>query len=577
VPGPVAPGGDGNLRRGEYEPAPETTAAAAAGHRRGVNILPGHGSRGGTLTRFVFRGGETRQSDPPLRGVPLRWRLGLTTSIIVTLVLGSLTFVVQRREIDRGWEERETLLAQIAAPLASDLEAATTAGGLEERIRTFQDAHFRRGYAGLHAVLRDTRGRVAASSRLGPHVAPPPGSLRAEVPIRNVLLPGGSGLLEVWQEGAVFGATIERRWKQWLLSLAVAIASILLSLYVAYQLLIDRPLRRLLDGVRQMEMGYWSGLPIPRGAWEMRWLAYRFRNLGTQLEETVRRLVQAERRAMLGLGPTPAEAADAAAPVPAEEEGTAGSGEDAAFRRKLLRRYLLSRCRYLEARGPGDAAARAAARESWERDVLEAERLGEGPLKSRLEDAALRILEPEAFDDIRRRVASLPAASKSWLRDREVEIRKSLALVPVKHKALQHRVKHPAGIWRKMQSKGLALDQIHDVVAFRIIVPSEQDCYAALAAIHERFEPLLLRFKDYIAEPKANGYRSLHTCVRSSDGLVFEVQIRTLAMHQHAEGGGAAHWRYKASPEWSNGGGGMRGSFAGLSKALRKRRVRDAS
>lgn len=516
--------------------------------------------------------------------MPLRWRLGLTTSIIVTLVLGSLTFEVQRLEIDRGREERETLLAQIAAPLASDLEAAATVEGLGERIRTFQDAHLRRGYAGLHAVLHDKRGRIAVSSRLGPHLAPPPGSLRAEVPIRSELLPGGGGILEVWQEGAVFGATIERRWKQWVLSLAVAIASILLSLYVAYQLLIDRPLRRLLDGVRQMEMGYWSGLPIPRGAWEMRWLAYRFRNLGTQLEETVRRLVQAERRAMLGLGAAPPATPDGAVPAAAGDDGsdgagedaTAGAGEDAAFRRKLLRRYLLSRCRYLEARGPGDAAARAAARESWERDVLEAERLGEGFLKSRLEDAALRILEPEAFDDIRRRVASLPAASKSWLRDREVEIRKALALVPVKHKALQHRVKHTAGIWRKMQSKGLALEQIHDVVAFRIIVPSEHDCYLALAAVHERFEPLLLRFKDYIAEPKANGYRSLHTCVRSADGLVFEVQIRTLLMHQHAEGGGAAHWRYKASPEWSNGGGGMRESFAGLSKALRKRRVRDA-
>ena len=135
----------------------------------------------------------------------------------------------------------------------------------------------------------------------------------------------------------------------------------------------------------------------------------------------------------------------------------------------------------------------------------------------------------------------------------------------MRHKALQYRVKHPAGIWKKTLSKGLAIDQVHDIVAFRIIVRDEQDCYRALKAIHERFEPLLLRFKDYIAQPKENGYRSLHTCVRSPDGLVFESQIRTLAMHEQADGGDAAHWRYKATPVWS-GDGAFRRSFAGFSK-----------
>lgn len=510
------------------------------------------------------------KNDAPLRGVPLRWRLGLSTSIIVTLVLGSLTFVVQRREIDRGREDRETLMGQIAAPLATDLESATRIETLEERMRSFQDAHTRRGYKRLHVVLHDAGGHVASST--GPHTSPPPGALRAEVPIRSALLAGGRGTLEVWQDGAEFREMVERRWTQWLLTIAVAIATILFSLYVAYQLLIDRPLRRLVDGVRQMEMGYWSGLAIPRGAWEMRWLAYRFRNLGTQLEETVRRLVEAERRAMLGLGSAPPMVPDGAQPVPAGAGEAPESGGDAAFRRKLLRRYLLSRCRYLEARGPGDPVARAAARETWERDVVEAERLDEGPLKSRLEDAAFRILEPEAHAEIRNGLSGLPATNKAWVRAREAEIRKALAVARVKHKALQHRVKHLAGIWRKMQTKGLALEQVQDILAFRIIVPTEQDCYLALDAIHQRFEPLLLRFKDYIAEPKKNGYRSLHTCIKSKDGIVFEVQIRTLAMHQHAEGGGAAHWRYKASHDWSNGGGHVRGSFAGLSKPFRKRR-----
>ena len=185
-----------------------------------------------------------------------------------------------------------------------------------------------------------------------------------------------------------------------------------------------------------------------------------------------------------------------------EGDASPGSNEEAAFHGKLLRRYLLSRCRFLEARGPNDAGARAAARETWERDVLEAERLGESGLKSRLEDAAFRILEPEAFEEIQRRLAKLPATNKSWLRKRESEIRKALAEAGVRHKALQYRVKHPAGIWRKTRSKGLTLDQIHDIIAFRIIVRDEQECYRALKALHERFEPLLLRFKDYIAQPK---------------------------------------------------------------------------
>ncbi len=505
------------------------------------------------------------QNDAPPRGVPLRWRLGLSTSVIVTLVLGSLTFFFQENDVERSRQDREELMGQAAAPLASDIEASPDIEAIRERLQAFGEAHTRRGYRHLHTLLLDAEGRPVDSLLTGPQREPPPGSLRGGVPVVSEFLPGGRGTLEVWQDGAEFQSLVNRRWWFWVLSIAAAIASILLSLYVAYQLLIDRPLRRLLHGVDQMEKGYWSGLEIPRGAWEMRWLAYRFRNLGTQLEETVRRLVEAERRALFGLRQESLLAADGRPPVPVEDHAAPESNEEAAFHRKLLRRYFLSRCRFLETRGPKDAGARAAARETWERDVLEAERLGESGLKSRLEDAAFRILEPEAFEAINRRLAKLPATNKAWLRKRESEIRKALAEAGVRHKALQYRVKHPAGIWKKTLSKGLAIDQVHDIVAFRIIVMDEKDCYRALKAIHERFEPLLLRFKDYIAQPKENGYRSLHTCVRSSDGLVFESQIRTLAMHEQADGGDAAHWRYKATPVWS-GDGAFRRSFAGFSK-----------
>ena len=144
----------------------------------------------------------------------------------------------------------------------------------------------------------------------------------------------------------------------------------------------------------------------------------------------------------------------------------------------------------------------------------------------------------------------------------------------MRHKALQHRVKHPAGIFRKTHDKGLSLDQIHDVVAFRIVVADESACYVALKAIHGRFEPLLLRFKDYIAEPKENGYQSLHTCIRAPGGLVYEVQIRTVAMHAQAEGGDAAHWRYKKDgPAEADEDEVPQGVLVSLTDALRRRGI----
>ena len=516
------------------------------------------------------------QNDAPGRGVPLRWRLGLSTSVIVTLVLGSLTFLFQMNEAERSREDREELMGQAAAPLAADIEKAPSPGRIQERLRAFEEAHSRKGIPHLHALLRGADGRPVdlidsgAPSSPGARRGPPAGSLKASLPVSSEILPGGAGTLDVWLDGREFREMLARRWRFWAASLAAAVASILLSLYVAYELLIGRPLRRLLDGVSQMEKGYWSGLEIPRGAWEMRWLAYRFRNLGTQLEETVRRLVDADRRAMLGLSRGAMVAAGGGRPVLLEAEGVPETDEDAAFQRKLLRRYLQSRCRFLEARGPRDAGAKAAARETWERDVIEAEKLGDGALKSRLEDAAFRILEPEAFDEIRQRLKVLPAASKGWLRKRETEIRKALAEAGVRHRELQFRVKHPAGIWRKTRSKGLTIDQVHDIVAFRVIVKDEQSGYLALSALHSRFEPLLLRFKDYVAKPKPNGYRSLHTCVRAGDGIVFEIQIRTAEMHAQAEGGPASHWRYKEEESWAAEG--LRRGVAGVSKALRLRR-----
>lgn len=512
-------------------------------------------------------------SGVPARGVPLGWRLGLTTTIIVTLVLGVVTAFVQKREIERGREERRRYLGMALAPLASDVEAASGLGAIQARLSDFQVAHFSRGYGDVRVLLLDPEGRVLATPTTGPALRAPRTAAIARTPVRSPVLPGGRGELEIWQDETRFRDLAMRLWWHWLLTLAVGATCILVSLYLAYFLLIERPLRRLLEGVKQMEQGYWSGLEIPRGAWEMRWLAYRFRNLGTQLEETVRRLVEAERRTIVGLRAS----ASAGPPARSPEDGPAAGAtmQEEAFRKRILRRYLVARCRYLETRQPSDPAARAVAHEVWERDVHEAQRLGESSLKSRLEDAAFRILEPDAYEDVGRRAAGLTSSRRKWIREREAELKAALAEAGVKPRAIQHRVKHLAGIWRKMKSKGLAIEQIHDIFAFRILLETEEECYLALSALHHRFEPLLLRFKDYIAEPKENGYQSLHTCIRSPGGLVYEVQIRTVAMHEAAEGGGAAHWRYKKESVEIEGEGDElpEGVLVSLKDALRRRGI----
>ena len=110
---------------------------------------------------------------------------------------------------------------------------------------------------------------------------------------------------------------------------------------------------------------------------------------------------------------------------------------------------------------------------------------------------------------------------------------------------VQGRPKHLYSIWKKMQGKGLSLEKVFDLRALRVIVPTVDDCYAVLARLHEIHQPVDGEFDDYIARPKPNGYQSLHTVVRAPDGQTMEVQIRTRAMHEHAEHGVAAHWAYK--------------------------------
>jgi GTP pyrophosphokinase len=162
-----------------------------------------------------------------------------------------------------------------------------------------------------------------------------------------------------------------------------------------------------------------------------------------------------------------------------------------------------------------------------------------------MEDAALSLMLPDTFMRLDQEVSRMKAGWRTWAEKNRERIGQRLGKEAIPCVAIMHRVKHTAGVWTKMERKGLALDEIYDLFAFRIVVPTEVDCYAALGVVHELYEPDVSRFKDYIADPKANGYRSLHTCVRAADGPPFEIQIRSVAMEQQAEQGDAAHWVYK--------------------------------
>ena len=173
-----------------------------------------------------------------------------------------------------------------------------------------------------------------------------------------------------------------------------------------------------------------------------------------------------------------------------------------------------------------------------------ANRLGIGRFKWELEDLAFKLLEPEAFREIQQQVATKRSEREDRLGITVNLLKGRLASVGLASCEVSGRPKHLYGIWSKMQRQEKAFHEIYDVAALRIIVPSVEACYRALAVVHETFRPIPGRFKDYIGLPKPNGYQSLHTAVIGRHRPI-EVQIRTAEMHRIAEFGIAAHWKYK--------------------------------
>lgn len=173
-----------------------------------------------------------------------------------------------------------------------------------------------------------------------------------------------------------------------------------------------------------------------------------------------------------------------------------------------------------------------------------ANRLGLNVLKRRLEDLSFKYLRPDIYNQIDHWLDTHQVVEKHII-DKVVDLIRDLLASNSIDGQVYGRIKHKYSIYKKMQSQSLTLDEMHDIMAFRVLVKDIKDCYAVLGLVHSQWKPVYGRFKDYISMPKANGYQSLHTTVIGPEGERIEIQIRTEEMHRQAEHGVAAHWLYK--------------------------------
>ena len=481
---------------------------------------------------------DVRARKPPAIGWGLGIRLSLLTTIVVVSVMAFISAVQLQTDLQEESRRREEQLRASVAPLVTDLRAARSRDDARRMLARFHASYVLQGYADHALTIVDVAGRpVGRAGEDATQRADAP--LAVVVPIANMALADDPLVLNVSLGSSGLQADLRRRWRAWALHVAATAGVILSLLYLVVRREVTGPIDRLLEGVRKMELGYWDDMPDPGGAWEIRWLGWRFHTLGEELRRTVEHLVAAQRRAF----PMDRDA-DSASEVITGEAHPAPSAPDQPDTAATVLRLRARVGRLLRA-DPGAVESRMLAQSIWDNDATQAERLGQPELRMSLEDAALRILDPDAFLDISVRKDAERPRLEALARARGEQLRRALAARNIPVVKIHHRIKHPAGIWKKMLDKNLAFDQVHDLVALRVIVPTGADCYHALGVIHDLYAPIVGRFKDYIALPKPNGYRSIHTSVRDPDGAVFEVQIRSIAMHRHAEQGPASHADYK--------------------------------
>jgi len=176
-----------------------------------------------------------------------------------------------------------------------------------------------------------------------------------------------------------------------------------------------------------------------------------------------------------------------------------------------------------------------------------AHRLGMGKIRGELEDLAFQYVDPISYTQVKEAIESRRKEGEAFLAEVQGTIQQKLRENKIQAR-VEARIKRIYSIWQKLQRQRISVDQIYDMLALRVITQSESDCYAVLGILHSQWRPVPGRIKDFIAIPRNNFYKSLHTTVISEKGHAFEVQIRTEEMHKMAEEGIAAHWKYKDGP-----------------------------
>ena len=501
--------------------------------------------------RAAMKGLSIEEDRAPSRwGLPLGAVLGVTISVVVAVFFGGLTALQLHRDELRELASRQELLAESLMPLAEEVAQASSLAEMERLLSAFRFGEIARDRFGYNVVLRDAGGRIVVSADAEWRDVPADDSLRASMAVRSRLLPTGVGSLGAWQDASELTAEMTLRRREAWIEIGMTVLAVIFVVQLVIHLLVSRPVNRLLTAIDRFEQGYPAGFPNGAVARELSRLEWRLHRMSIGLTNSARLLVAAHRRATETSKLRGDRKADPMIFDPLDLDRA-----EAAAGNELVRRYLLDRCALLEGCHPDDPSARDIALEIWNHDVVEAERFGEMDVRARLEDSALKILDPDAFDQVGRGLAATVDAQAAWWEATGGAIESALSVDGVQHVAIQRRTKQVAGVWRKMQEKHLAVEDVQDLLGFRIIVPERDDCYLALESVHRLFEPEPFRFKDYIADPKANGYRSLHTSVRDDHSVVFEVQIRSVAMHRAAEVGNAAHWRYRAGKSIRGWGG----------------------
>ncbi|CAM4362515.1 GTP pyrophosphokinase [Bordetella tumbae] len=266
--------------------------------------------------------------------------------------------------------------------------------------------------------------------------------------------------------------------------------------------------------------------------------------LAAEFGSEIARLVQGA-RALLRLGLVARHASDSEADTGDQKEMQRKMLLAMAADLRIVLMRLASRLQTLRWHAASkEPCSVAFARETMDLYAPLANRLGIWQVKWEMEDLSFRFLEPDRYKQIAKLLEEKRVEREAFIEAAIERLQTALAKAGITAE-VSGRPKHIYSIWNKMRLKGLEFSQLYDLRALRVIVDDVRDCYTALGMIHDMWTPLSEEFDDYISRPKPNGYRSLHTVVTDDDGRPFEVQIRTREMHQFAEYGMAAHWRYK--------------------------------